>query len=663
MMFSKGMARLSLLLTVGFASFSHAAGAPVEMFYKSFAYPKVVLSPSGRYFAALYPSNGTTNLAVVDVATNAGHPLTAFEGTTDVTEVGWDTEDRLIYGFFATGRSGIRTYNIAAVDRDGKNPLMLVDNVGGAIRKFEAVDFVDWTLDDAKTVLLASDMENENFPSVYRVQTSSAWHAMGAPSTKSREQFSTARARIVAAPGRKCSYLTDHAGVVRVCTTLEVDGSRLILYRADEKSEWKKIAAFANDTRAISAIGFTPDNRSLYVLSNRDRDTIALFEMDPEAGVLGKLLYEAPGVDLDSPVWSTDRRTLLGVNYHTSRWSTHYFDPVVEQLQKDLQEAFAGYTIEIMNFSQDGKKVIVLVNNERTPGSYYLYDGKARQVTSLAPLAPWLDPKQLSAVKPIHYAARDGLEIDGYLTIPNGKEPKKLPLIVYPHGGPLAVRDTEEWNPDVQFLANRGYAVLQMNFRGSGGSGSKFREAGNREWGGKMLDDITDAVMWAVEQGVADPKRVCIFGASYGGYAALMDAATHPELFRCAISYAGVSDLESVFAAEIVGDGWTVQRSPEELAFLARTLGDRRDTAFLREHSPLYNASKIACPVFIAHGRQDYVVPVSQARQMREALKKANKTVEYLEKPDDGHGFHIERNRVELFTQIDAFLRKYNPAD
>jgi dipeptidyl aminopeptidase/acylaminoacyl peptidase len=660
---SKGRGRLLLLLALGVASVCDAAGAPVEMFYKSFAYPKVVLSPSGKYFAALYPANGTTNLAVVDVATNAGHPLTAFSGSTEVTEVGWDTEDRLIYGFDATGGTGIRTHNIAAVDRDGKNPLMLVDNVGAAVRRFESVQFVDWTLDDAKTVLLASDLENENFPSVYEVQTAFAWHAMRAPSTKSREQFSTPRVRVVAGPGRKCTFLADNAGSVRLCTTLEADGSSRILYRADGKSEWKKITAFADSTRLVSPIGFTPDNRTLYVLSNRDRDTIALFEMDPETGKLGKLVYEAPGVDISNPVWSSDRRTLLGVSYHTSHWNTHYFDPVVAQLQKDLQDAFAGYNITIMNRSQDAKKVIVLVNNDRTPGSYYLYDDVAKQVTSLAPLAPWIDPKQLSPVQAVHYVARDGLQIDGYLTIPRGKEAKGLPLVVYPHGGPLAVRDTEDWNPDVQFLANRGYAVLQMNFRGSGGSGSKFREAGNREWGGRMLDDITDGVMWAVEQGVADPKRVCIFGASYGGYAALMDAAVHPEMFRCAISYSGVTNLESVFDAQIVGEGWTVPRSPEELAFLTRTLGDRRDSDFLREHSPVYNASKIACPVFIAHGRQDFVVPVSQARQMREALKKANKTVEYLEKPDDGHGFHNEQNQIELFTRIDAFLKKYNPAD
>jgi dipeptidyl aminopeptidase/acylaminoacyl peptidase len=241
--------------------------------------------------------------------------------------------------------------------------------------------------------------------------------------------------------------------------------------------------------------------------------------------------------------------------------------------------------------------------------------------------------------------------------------PKNLPLILYPHGGPLFVQDTEGWDRDVQFLASRGYAVLQMNFRGSGGAGSKFREAGSGEWGGKMLDDITDAAMWAAQEGVADAKRVCIFGASYGGYAALMGAATRPDLFRCAISYAGVTDLESMYDTTIVGDGWTAQRSSESMVYLTHTLGERRDPEFLRKQSPVYNAANINCPVFIAHGRQDFVVQINNAHRMRDALQSAHKVVDYLEKPDEGHGFRNEQNLIELFTRIEQFLQKYNPAD
>jgi dipeptidyl aminopeptidase/acylaminoacyl peptidase len=653
---------LFLLLTPCALQRAMAAVAPVSMFYKSFAYPVVVLSPSGRYFAALYPSNGTTNLAVVDVATDQGHPLTDFRRPTEVTEVAWDNEDRLVYGFDSMSRIGLRLHSLAAVNRDGTNPLMLVDNAGSATSLFENALLVDGALDDPRSVLVASDADKLDFPAVYKVDTLSPWHAMQNSSTQERNRFPTLRELLVKPPGRHCTYLADHVGTVRLCTTLETDGSRQILYRDDDKSEWGKITGFSSDSRVVEAIGFMPDNRRLYVLSNRDRDTIALFEMDPKTGTLGNLIYEAPSVDISYPVWSSDRRTLLGVSYHTSSWHTHYFDPNVAHVVDGLQGIFPDQTLKVMNFSQDRKQAIVLVTSNLTAGGYYLFDANTGKVRSLAPLAPWIDPKQLSPVQPIHYAARDGLMIDGYLTVPRGKAPQHLPLIVDPHGGPTA-RDTGGWDPDVQFFASRGYAVLQMNFRGSYGSGTKFREAGNREWGGKMLDDVVDAVAWAEEQGIADPKRVCIFGASYGGYAALMAAATRPDMFRCAISYAGVTDLESVFQPSIVGEGWVAERPPEQIVMLTRVIGDRRDADFLREHSPVYNAAKIECPVFIAHGRQDSIVSVKDARRMRDALQKAGKKVEYVEKPDEGHGFANEENRIDLFTRIDAFLKKHDPAD
>jgi len=257
--------------------------------------------------------------------------------------------------------------------------------------------------------------------------------------------------------------------------------------------------------------------------------------------------------------------------------------------------------VSVRNFSQDGKRALALVQNDRTPGAFYLFDDEKGTVEMLAARAPWIDANLMSEVKAITYAARDGLQIPGYLTLPHGKAPKSLPLIVFPHGGPYAVRDVGRFDRDAQFLASRGYAVLQMNFRGSGGYGTKFREAGNREWGGKMQDDVTDAVKWAVSEGIADANRVCIFGASYGGYAALMGAATTPELYRCAISYAGVSDLETMFQSRIIGRQGGRDRTPEELDFMRRVVGDKRDAAWLRERSPVTNAARIRCPVFIAH--------------------------------------------------------------
>jgi dipeptidyl aminopeptidase/acylaminoacyl peptidase len=341
----------------------------------------------------------------------------------------------------------------------------------------------------------------------------------------------------------------------------------------------------------------------------------------------------------------------------------HYFDAKSAQLQKDLHEVFPGDSLRLQNFSADGKRALVLVTNDRSPGKYYLYDETKQSVEQITARAPWIDPKLMGEVKPITYKARDGLDIAGYLTTPPGKAPKKLPLIVYPHGGPYAVRDIDGFDPYAQFFASRGYAVLQMNFRGSGGYGTKFLEAGAREWGGKMQDDVTDAVKWAVSQGVADEGRVCIFGASYGGYAALMGAAMTPDIYRCVISYAGVTDLESMFQPRIMGRIGYRDRAPEEIVFLNRMIGDRKDAEYLHERSPAWNAAKIRAPVFIAHGELDMVVPFSNAQAMKSALEREHKPVEFFSRTDEGHGFEQEANEIALFTQVETFLRKYNPPD
>jgi dipeptidyl aminopeptidase/acylaminoacyl peptidase len=256
----------------------------------------------------------------------------------------------------------------------------------------------------------------------------------------------------------------------------------------------------------------------------------------------------------------------------------------------------------------------------------------------------------MAEMKPIQYKARDGLTIHGYLTVPKGSSGKNLPLIVNPHGGP-ELRDNWVFDPEVQFLANRGYAVLRVNFRGSTGYGKSFVKAGFKEWGRKQQDDITDGVKWAIAQGIADPKRICIFGASYGGFAALTGLEQTPELYRCGISYAGVIDVQRNFKS--------IERNLKIVqAALADMLGEAKtDASYWKEISPINHVDKIQVPVFLAYSEYDPKIPIATARDLAKALKKRGKLYDFMVKDNEAHGFHQEVNRIEFYKKVDQFLK------
>ncbi|HXC62232.1 MAG TPA: prolyl oligopeptidase family serine peptidase, partial [Nitrospiria bacterium] len=341
-------------------------------------------------------------------------------------------------------------------------------------------------------------------------------------------------------PGNIGTWTTDHDGNIRVATTTDGVNTSL-LYRKNENDSWKTVIT-TSFKESFRPQFFTFDNKALYGVSNVGRDKAAVVEFDPETGKETKTLFEQPEVDVSGLNYSRKRKVITFASYTTWKQGRQFFDPESEGLYKALSEKLPGYDVYVVSSNKEEDMFIVRTITDRSLGAFYLFDQKADDLTKLADRNPWLKEEQLSEMQPIEYTSRDGLTIHGYLTLPKGKPVKNRPMVVNPHGGPW-VRDEWGFNPEVQFLANRGFGVLQMNFRGSTGYGRKFWEAGFRQWGESMQDDITDGVKWLVDQGIADPERVAIYGGSYGGYAVLQGLTKTPDLYAAGVDYVGVSNL------------------------------------------------------------------------------------------------------------------------
>ncbi len=321
------------------------------------------------------------------------------------------------------------------------------------------------------------------------------------------------------------------------------------------------------------------------------------------------------------------------------------------KLYQELEKSFPGEFVDFINFSENGGKLLFFVSSDRDPGSYYLLDVNTGKATKLLEVEPWIKPAQMAERRPIRFKASDGLELDGFLTIPPGRKLADLPMVLVPHGGPYGIRDDWYYDSDAQFLANRGYLVLQVNYRGSGGRGPAFQRSGYLKWGTRIQQDLIDGVKWAIGQHYADPNRICVYGGSFGGYSALMSVIRAPHLFKCAVGYSGVYDLKMLYKK---GD---VQSSKFGRSYLSTVIG--KNDADLDANSPDKLADKIDVPVFLAHGMEDRRAPFAQAEAMRDALKAANKTYEWMAVPKEGHGFYTEADRAAFLTRMQTFLEKY----
>jgi dipeptidyl aminopeptidase/acylaminoacyl peptidase len=461
-------------------------------------------------------------------------------------------------------------------------------------------------------------------------------------------------------PPQANAWLLDKAGEVRAVKTAKDDKSA-IQWRDPARGQWRTVREFKRyvpdgDMRFQQ---FTADGK-VYVVSRQGRDTDALFVYDLATDKMSdKPLVASSQYDVD-PQFITRGGDLLGVRYTVDAVVTQWFDAGMSAHQAEVDKMLPATSNQLTPPSRgDSPWILVHSFSDVRPGAHFIYNSATKKLTRLGSERPDISSEQLaqmSQMDMVRFKARDGLEIPSYLTLPSSVGVKKsLPLIVYVHGGPWVRGATWHWQSEVQFLASRGYAVMQPEFRGSAGFGLKHMKAGFKQWGLTMQDDLADAAGWAVAQGIADPKRICIMGASYGGYATLMGLARDADLFKCGVEWVGVSDLLLYFDAH-----WSDFSDSWKQFGAALMVGDReKDAAQLEATSPIKLAAQIKNPLLMGHGRIDRRVPIEHGRRMYDAVKAHNANVEWVQYDKDGHGWSLPETHIDWWGRVEKFLARH----
>lgn len=658
---------LFLCAVAGAALSDTVAPVTVDAF---FSYPKisdVKISPEGKYLAFVVsdPNTGENRKGLVIMSAAADHKVTASFGVKNyqiIADFWWTLDDRIVAstatsdtGFFERPALDGHLY---AVNADGTKQMELMPGTPGT------QNMVGGTTHDKNTVYFGGPlhMQNDDPKRVlvygYTYGLNHSYHGVAQAYLLN---ISTGEFHLVLdSPLQDGGFIVDDTGVIRLATGENPKtGDKVLLYRTNTDShDWKDLSqAYAGDDPAEPENGpggVMADEKNLYWFGRTAATTLGLYSLDTDSLKL-KELYSDPNVDVDDFIWSFDwikPKKAIAVETTPGLPALHILDgddPKAQYLAS-LYQAFDGQQVEITSNTIDGAVMVVNVSSDKNPGDYYLFNGKTGQASFLFSEKPEIDPKLMADMKPISFQARDGLTLHGYLTLPPGSAGKNLPLIINPHGGPQRIRDAWGWNPEAQFFASRGYAVLQVNFRGSGGYGIKFQDMGYGHWSSTMQDDLADGVAWAIKQQIADPNRVCIYGASYGGYAALENGERYPNLYKCIVGYVGLYDLTKM-------DDSDYSHYASGKRFIGVSVG--RDDAVLKADSPISGADKLNAPVFIIYGGADRRVVPANAEEMMAAMDKAGKKYDKLYEPLEQHGYYRPDHRDELYTRMIAFFDQY----
>src|ERR1043166_700678 len=594
-----------LLALMSLASTVAATDLPLDIFFKAPEFKMASLSPDGHYLAALMPYKGRWNLTVMDVSTRKAVRVTGSDQN-DVASFHWVNNQRLVFSIviddvFPGG-------GLYAVNRDGSKFLALVPSVRRQVTEVANARPVA-----SKYLGEIPGSEDEVLIALVPVRPTGG-DSSARPSIH-RFNINNARSKLaVENPGNIRGWTADWNGSGRIGGEGEKSGK--MIYRPSDNDSWQTLP---HSWKEITPLAFTADNKNLYVasiLGGRDKAAICKYALATKKIV--RTIFEHEDVDIQSGLkFPRQDHQLLGVDYTDEREDTTWINPRWQGLQARLDATLTNTVNQIVSSADDGSVVIVKAWSDRNPGTYYLFDALNLRLEAIASRQPWIKRQEMSPMKAIQRSARDGLSIHGYLTTPLDRPEKNLPLVLLVHGGPFGFRDVWGFDSEVQFLANRGYAVLQINYRGSGGYGTAFEEAGYRQWGRKMQDDLSDGAQWAVVQGVADPRRICIMGASYGGYAAMAGLAFTPELYRCGVNLFGPTDLFRFFNERT--------ETPDVLEYLTKRLGHEKDG--LLAVSPAYHADNIKVPVFMCYGQLDSRVHIEHGYAMQKALKRAGNPI------------------------------------
>jgi dipeptidyl aminopeptidase/acylaminoacyl peptidase len=614
---------LAIVLLIAFSTVALAQSAliPRSVLFGNPERTSPGISPDGTMLAYLAPDQGVLNVWVRTLGKTDDRVITN-DRKRGIRNFAWQYDSKnILYGQDKDGDENWHIYQTSLASKQTKD-----------LTPFEKsrADILSSDPDHPDTILIQSNKRDAKVFDVYRINLKSGELTLDTQN-----------------PGDVQSWQADHNLEVRAAQITTDDGGVIIRVRDDVKSPWRELIKWGSDETLGEVVNFSPENKALWIITSLDANAARLISVDIATGKRA-VIAEDPQFDVSFTVEQPKNHKLQAVVFLRERRD---FQIVDQDFQSDFDALRKVREADISNISRDVKddKWIVTYEGDDSPVYYYLYDCVTKKATMLFSDRPALEKYKLAKVKPIEYTARDGMKIYGYLTTPAGVEAKNLPMVVFPHGGPWA-RDLWGYDPYAQWLANRGYAVLQPNFRASTGYGKQYLNAGDRQWAGTMHTDLLDAKDWVVQKGIANPKKVCIMGGSYGGYATLAGVTFSPDAYSCGVDIVGPSNLNTLL--KTIPPYWSTF-----LAVLHKRMGDNEE--FLKSQSPLFKADQIKVPLLIGQGKNDPRVNVAESNQIVVAMRKNNKPVQYYIFPDEGHGFARPENRTAFNAASEEFLAEY----